>query len=98
MKFAKSPNRIGQLGIALFLSLSTILGLTMLLNGSPTQTAVAGGLPVTCWATIDGVTVYSDTTSSPIQTAVDVAADDDVIKVAGNCVGVQSRGGLSQTV
>jgi hypothetical protein len=51
-----------------------------------------------CLATIDGATVYSSTDASAVQDAVDSASEDDTIKVAGFCAGVQTRAGLAQTV
>ncbi|MFQ6099686.1 MAG: right-handed parallel beta-helix repeat-containing protein [Anaerolineae bacterium] len=48
----------------------------------------------TCFAQIEGsARVYSTT-----QAAVDAASAGDLVKVAGYCAGVETRGGLSQTV
>jgi len=82
----------------LFISASAIIGLLIFLSGNWIATAVAAAGDPTCWTTIDGVTVYSDTTASPVQTAVNIAADNDLIKVAGTCIGVNAQGGVSQTV
>jgi hypothetical protein len=46
----------------------------------------------------DNITDYSSSDSSALQTAVDAANSEDLIKVAGTCAGVQVRNGLSQTV
>jgi hypothetical protein len=45
---------------------------------------------VSCWATIDGTTVYSSTDASALQDAVDAAGEWDTVKVAGTCAGVHS--------
>jgi len=55
-------------------------------------------LSPSCFATIDGTTIYSSTDASAVQTAVDTSASDDTIKVAGTCAGVQQTAGISQTV
>ena len=51
-----------------------------------------------CFATMDAITVYSSTTSLAVQQAVDALTADQVVKVAGYCAGVQSRGSVLQTV
>jgi uncharacterized delta-60 repeat protein len=51
-----------------------------------------------CWATIDGSTVYSSVNALAVQQAVDAASPGDTVKVAGDCAGVQERGGLMQVV
>jgi len=55
---------------------------------------------VTCFATFDDGTtpIYSSSDSSAVQNAVDDASPGNTVKVAGTCVGVQTRAGLSQTV
>mgnify|MGYP002713010523 CR=1 FL=1 len=52
------------------------------------------GVGSNCFAQLesDGVTTYFD-----LQTAVDNALVDDVVKVAGYCAGVQTRVGIQQT-
>ena len=49
-------------------------------------------------ANSDNTTDYSSTDASAIQAAVDAASDDNLIKVAGSCGGVQGRAGVTQTV
>jgi predicted outer membrane repeat protein len=51
-----------------------------------------------CWATIDGTTVYSSTDASALQDAVDLAGSGDTVKVAGTCAGVEFTGGHTQTL
>ncbi len=53
----------------------------------------------TCYATPDnGTTVFSDTNAAPVQPAVDAASPGNTVKVAGDCAGVQTSAGLTQTV
>jgi hypothetical protein len=51
-----------------------------------------------CFATVDGVTIYSSADASAVQQAVDAATAGDTVKIAGTCAGVQARGGTTQTV
>ena len=52
-----------------------------------------------CYATPDnGTTVFSDTNALPVQQAVDSVVPGGTVKVAGTCIGVQNRAGLTQTV
>lgn len=51
-----------------------------------------------CYARIDLGTTFSSTDADAVQQAVDAAVTNDTVKVAGNCVGVQSRAGTSQSV
>jgi hypothetical protein len=53
----------------------------------------------TCFATPDnGTTVFSSTTASAVQQAVDMAVAGATVKVAGTCAGVQTRAGTNQSV
>jgi len=98
----KKIKRIVQLGLISLLSIGLVISLGYWLGMAEIETAVAAPVKApladTCWATIDGVTVYSDTTSSPVQTAVNAASPNDIIKIAGTCVGVQLTSGTTQTV
>ena len=52
-----------------------------------------------CWATPDdGTTVFMSGDANAVQQAVQTAVSGATVKVAGTCVGVQSNGGLSQTL
>ncbi|HSH05009.1 MAG TPA: tandem-95 repeat protein [Anaerolineae bacterium] len=56
-------------------------------------------LPLFCYATPDnGATVYTSTNAIALQNAVDVAAVDGLVKVAGRCAGVQTIAGETQTL
>jgi len=98
----KKIKRIVQLGLISLLSIGLVISLGYWLGTAEIETAVAAPVKApladTCWATIDGVTVYSDTTSSPVQTAVNAAAPNDLIKIAGTCAGISVTNGLSATV
>jgi threonine dehydrogenase-like Zn-dependent dehydrogenase len=74
-------------------------------NTSTTHTPLvlapqAGAVPTpeVCFATIDGIYVYSSINASALQQAVDAAAPGATVKVAGLCAGVQTRAGETQTV
>ena len=54
--------------------------------------------PSICYATIDGVLIYSSVNATAVQQAVDAAAPGDTVKVAGTCAGVQTRDSTTQTV
>ena len=88
----------------LFVLILAICSAFLLLGwlGRQTATAVAAPQvrPVTdnCWATIDNTTVYSSTDASAVQTAVNTAAANNLVKIAGTCAGVQVQGSVTQTV
>jgi len=55
--------------------------------------------PITCFAAIsDGGGEFESPDASAVQLAVDAASPGDVVKLAGDCMGVMARGGLLQTV
>jgi hypothetical protein len=59
----------------------------------------ASGPILPCNATPDdGATLFATFYSDAVQQAVDVAAPGATVKVAGTCIGVQERGGYSQTI
>lgn len=58
----------------------------------------ASPTPSICYATIDGVNVFSSLNANAVQQAVDAASDGNTVKVAGLCAGTQSLGGSTQTV
>lgn len=91
-------NLLSACFLAAFLLLGFGWALTATAVAAPVTMHTPNLLSTTCWATPDdGVTVFSDTTADPVQDAIDVAAVNAVVKVAGTCVGVQMRGGLTQT-
>ena len=51
-----------------------------------------------CFATLGSTTQYSGFTSAVVQLAIDGAPAGALVKVAGDRVGVQARGGTTQTV
>ena len=52
-----------------------------------------------CYATHDsGTTVFDSPDAGAIQQAVDAAPLGGIVKTAGKCVGVEQRGGITQTV
>jgi uncharacterized repeat protein (TIGR01451 family) len=67
-------------------------------TGNMVTVSIVPPLQASCFATLDGVTVYSSTNASAVQQAVDIANVGDLVKVAGTCAGVQTRDGLMQTV
>ncbi|MCP5011907.1 MAG: hypothetical protein GY942_18165 [Aestuariibacter sp.] len=54
--------------------------------------------PCSVETTGDNVTDYVSDDASAVQTAVNAASPNDLIKIAGTCAGVQVQGGISQTV
>lgn len=81
------------------------LGLTLTLALNPANTlptVYANNTPYngeTCFATFDnGTTVFSSTTASALQQAVDTTSPGMMVKVAGTCPGVTARSGVTQTV
>jgi len=55
--------------------------------------------PDLCFATHnDGTDVYSGLDASAVQDSVDAASPGDTVEVAGTCIGVEARAGLTQTV
>jgi predicted outer membrane repeat protein len=63
-----------------------------LTDGSPICSA-------TCFATADsGTTVFASGDAHAVQQAVDAAPGGGTVKVAGTCVGVESRAGMGQSV
>jgi uncharacterized repeat protein (TIGR01451 family) len=61
-------------------------------------TATVNAVP-TCFATADnGTTVFASATAHAVQQAVDAATAGGTVKVAGTCVGVESRAGTDQSV
>ncbi len=81
-----------QLGKSLIkLSIVTAVmmaALTFALPGLGVQKVYADG--EICFTTIDATTVYSSTNSAAVRDAVTAASSGDVIKIAGNCVGVDT--------
>ena len=78
----------------------SLAGMGMLMVGNGT---ITGTLPITipgdCLATPDsGTTVFETIDASAVQQAVNIATVGAVVKVAGNCAGVQTVAGLTQTV
>ncbi len=68
-------------------------------DGALTDTAtVTLGVHDFCFAEITGGTVFSSTYADALQLAVDAASPGDTVKVAGECDGVQTRAGITQTV
>jgi hypothetical protein len=69
-------------------------------NDSPAykvNTVWRGGPPV-CFATgDDGATVFATANAHAVQQAVDAASPGGTVKVAGACVGVESRAGTDQS-
>jgi hypothetical protein len=51
-----------------------------------------------CYARINSGATFSSTDADAVQLAVDAAVTNDTVKVAGTCVGVQSRAGTDQSV
>ncbi len=53
-----------------------------------------------CYARVGQALIPTDThrVYTAVQPAVDAAASDSLVKVAGRCAGVEARGGLNQTV
>nr|MDJ0755291.1 hypothetical protein [Ardenticatenaceae bacterium] len=96
--FINKSRQIRQLLFTLVVSCSAVLGMIAFLSGHHAQTAAAAPQVSTCYATIDGVTVFVDTTASPVQDAVNAANENDLIKVAGTCIGVTTQNSTTQTV
>ena len=70
-------------------------------NGSPAYkvNTTWRGAPPTCFATPDnGTTVFAGANAHAVQQAVDAAPAGGMVKVAGTCVGVESRAGTDQSV
>lgn len=91
---------IRRLALTLLVAASLIGGLALLLPQS-TPTATAAVLAVggeTCFVTINGSTVYSSTDAAAVQQAIDAASGGETIKIAGDCFGVQTVNGNTQTV
>jgi hypothetical protein len=78
---------------ALLLAMSLVLGSLGVAQAAPN----AGP---TCFAeyTGDDVTDFSSANADAVQAAVDAAPSGATVKLAGTCPGVQSRGGVTQTV
>jgi uncharacterized repeat protein (TIGR01451 family) len=76
-------------------------------NGTPTNITVAGGATTTCTFTNtvglchatpnNGATVFASLDAHAVQQAVDAAAAGGTVKVAGSCVGVESRASTTQS-
>jgi hypothetical protein len=60
--------------------------------------SISPDYPCLVEATDDDAIDFGSTDASAVQDAVNAAASGDVIKIAGTCAGVQSQGGLTQTV
>ncbi len=81
--------------------LSCLLLGAILVLGLPADGLPAGVVPVSATPTADcHVRLNDDPTAYPsVQAAVDASSGPgDVVKVAGHCAGVDSRGGFTQTV
>jgi hypothetical protein len=68
---------------------------------APLVLAPAAGVPPTpsvCFATIDGVSIFSSVNFIAVQQAVNAATPNDTVKVAGACLGFQTLAGTNQTV
>jgi hypothetical protein len=85
-----------RLLLRLLIVLPAILGLALILLGGH---ALATPPPTgTCFATAnDGGTVRASADAHAVQQAVDDASAGGTVKVAGRCVGVESRAGTSQS-
>ncbi len=89
---SKLTRTTASLTVAGLLTLLLAIGLGSL---KPRQAQAAED---TCFATIDGATVYSSADASAVQDAVNEASSDETIKVAGTCTGVQTISSKTQTV
>jgi len=56
------------------------------------------GFACTTEYTGDGITDFASNDATAVQSAVDAASSGDMVKVAGNCTGVQAIAGVTQTV
>jgi len=89
---AKLIRSTASLAIAGLLTFLLAVGL----GGLNPRSAQAAG--ESCFATIDGATVYSSADASAVQSAVNAASSGDTVKVAGTCTGVQTVSSETQTV
>ncbi len=101
----RTPYLWVSIGLALtllFALRSIFVGLETVSAASGEQNAVAAtgtnGTDV-CFATFDdGTTVYSSADATALQTAVDNANPNDLLKIAGTCAGTQTTNGQDRTV
>ncbi|MFP4345981.1 MAG: Ig-like domain-containing protein [Anaerolineales bacterium] len=111
METQRHERRLLQLAISTALGLMLVLGIVSALRigAGPllamateegAQRAAPASLASTasCWATLDGSTVYSSTDAGALQSAVTAAGTGDTVKVAGICAGVQNVEGFTQTL
>ena len=82
-------NLIGVLTLTVVTLLVTLLSL----NASRPAYAAPGDV---CFATIDGITVYSNTDAKPVRDALAAASAGNTVKVAGYCAGAVSQSGTTQ--
>ena len=84
--------------LAMSVALAGLFSFALFSGISLWATPVAYAAGETCFATIDNNTIFSSTDASAVQTAVDAASPNDIVKIAGTCPGVQSVDGSAQTV
>lgn len=95
---------IGRLGLSLAVLGASWLGTPQWIATAATPSfAAVSPAPVaaggeTCFATLNGITVYSSTTSQAVRDAVNAAASGSMVKLAGYCPGVATQSGTVQTV
>lgn len=89
-----------RLLIASFAPMLLCAWLAFVLDARMTQGASAALDPANanCFATLGNSTQFSSGDASAVQQAVDAAGPDALVKVAGDCAGVQVRGGTTATV
>jgi threonine dehydrogenase-like Zn-dependent dehydrogenase len=105
---ASTFSRIVRAGCAAALAMMTVgaapASAAPLRGSAPASPLVlapqAGAVPTpeVCFATIDGINVYSSVNANALQQAVDAAAPGATVKVAGLCAGVQNRASTNQSV
>jgi uncharacterized repeat protein (TIGR01451 family) len=106
-----APNAGGVITLAGTISASAIAGSVLTNTASITASndsnagnnvasaAITVTAPAVCFATPDnGGTVFDSANADAVQQAVDAAATNGTVKVAGVCAGVQPRAGTTQTV
>ncbi len=89
-----SWRRLLRACLPLGLGLALAVALLALGGGAAPRTAYAAG--ETCFATIDGTTVYSSTDASAVRLALGSASPGGVVKIAGYCAGVFNEDSTNQ--
>src|SRR5512135_676868 len=98
-----SRSSISRFSLASAIAITGLMLILWIVHGAHASILFSAGhspnAGETCFATPDdGTTVFSSTTASAVQQAVDAAGPGDIVKAAGYCAGVHEIAHAFQTV